>query len=71
MIKPGQLRRWRDNDLWFPSLAGKNLVIIEVFTHTNHFGDDSPAARFLVDGRIEWRHEEDVMECSRVIDEAG
>lgn len=44
-------------------------MIIEVFTHTNHFGDDMPAARFLVDGRIEWRHEEDIMEFSRVIDE--
>lgn len=44
--------------------------MVECFQHVNPFEDDVPAVRFLVDGRIEWRHEEDIMEYTRVISEA-
>ena len=71
MITPGQLRRWRNDDPWFPALSGRTLLVVECFQHVNHFEDDVPAVRFLVDGRIEWRHEEDIMEYTRVISEAG
>jgi hypothetical protein len=70
--EPAQLWRWADCDYgWIPSLEGKLFLVVERFIHTNSFGDSSPAIRFMIDGRIDWRHEDDVLEFAEIINEAG
>lgn len=69
-VEVGQLWRWSEGDVaWTPSYAGKCFLVVERFTHTNSFGDKYDAVRFVMDGEIDWHHEEDILMYAEVIDD--
>ena len=71
-LEVGQLWRWRGGlGAWNTACSGKCFLIIERFTHVNSFSKKYRAARYVMDGEIDWDHVEDILTYAEVINEAG
>ena len=70
-LEVGQLWRWCGGDGgWVRGRAGKCFLIVERFTHVNSFSKKYRAARYVMDGEIDWDHVEDILTYAKVINEA-
>lgn len=71
-LEVGQLWRWCGGvEPWVRGRAGKCFLIVERFTHVNSFSKKYGAARYVMDGEIDWDHVEDILTYAEVINEAG
>lgn len=70
-LEVGQLWRWHDGFVgaWHTARVGRCFLIIERFTHVNSFGEKYGAARYVMDGEIDWAHVEDILTYAEVINE--